>query len=340
MSLRKSNIWYNRSELLSHNGLFNFTLGARGTGKTFDFKLWACTSTNQTIWVRRYVEDIKSLIADNGNKFVMDLINEGKLPEDLDYYVDGTTMYIDGEPKIIFVGLSTARRLKSQSFPKVDKIIFDEFLEEETRTSAYLKDEVNLFLGLYETINRLRTGEDGRKDVRVFFLANKTSFVNPYFSFWHITPFEKRFKKFKDGLIVVENYQNEEFVKAKKQTKFGQLIEGTQFGKFAIDNIAWHDDYAFVRKRSDKARAECNIKYMDTTIGLWIDVDGLYCSFDHNPELQTYALRYETKDGEIILSKKYYPMNVIIHAYENNMLRFDNITIKQYIFELMQSVTG
>lgn len=336
----KVNIWYSRNELLSHNGLFNFTLGARGTGKTFDYKLWACTSPNQTIWVRRYVEDIKSLLADNGSKFVMDLINEGKLPEDTDYYVDGTTLYLDGEPKVIFVGLSTARRLKSQSFPKVDKIIFDEFLEEETRTSAYLKDEVNIFLGLYETINRLRTGEDGRKDVRVFFLANKTSFVNPYFSFWHITPFEKRFKKFKDGLIVVENYQNEEFVKVKKQTKFGQLLEGTSFGRFAIDNVAWHDDYAFVKKRGEKARNECNIKYMETMIGLWIDVDGLYCSFDYNPERQTYALRYETKDDEIILSKKYYPMSMIIQAYENNMLRFDNITIKQYIFELMQSVTG
>ena len=55
-------IWYNRSELLSHNGLFNFTLGARGVGKTFSFKLWAVTSPAQTVWVRRYVEDIKSLI--------------------------------------------------------------------------------------------------------------------------------------------------------------------------------------------------------------------------------------------------------------------------------------
>lgn len=334
------NIWYNRSELLSNNGLFNFTLGARGVGKTFDFKLWAVTSPNQTVWVRRYVEDIKSLCGDNGNKFMNDLITEGKIPEDTEYYMDNNMLYVNDVAKVYFVGLSTARRLKSQSFPKVDKIIFDEFLEEETRTSAYLKDEVNLFLGLYETINRLRTGEDGRKDVRVFFLANKTSFVNPYFSFWHITPFEKRFKKFKDGLIVVENYINEEFVKVKKETKFGKLIEGTEFGKFAIDNMAWHDDYAFVKKRSNKARAMCNVKYNDTIIGLWMDSDGLYCSFDNNPQLRTFALKYEIKEDEEILNKKYFPMSAIIIAYESNMLRFDNITIKQYIFELMQSVTG
>lgn len=335
-----NDIWYNRSEVLSHNGLFNFTLGGRGVGKTFSFKEWAVTSPNQTVWVRRYVEDIKSLMLDNGNKFMMDLINEGKVPEDTQYYINENILYINDEAKVYFVGLSTARRLKSQSFPKVDKIIFDEFLEEDSRTSAYLKDEVNLFLGLYETVNRLRLGNDGRKDVRVFFLANKSSFVNPYFSYWHITPFEKRFKKFKDGLIVVENYINEEFKKIKEQTPFGKLIAGTEFGKFAIDNIAWHDDYAFVKKRSPKAQHRCNIRYNDTVIGIWIDTDGIYCSFDNNKEAPTFALRYEVKEEEYLLSKKGYPMDNMIGAYECNMLKFENITIKQYIFELMQSVSG
>lgn len=337
-SEQNKNIWYNRSELLSHNGLFNFTLGARGVGKTFSFKLWAVTSPGQTVWVRRYVEDVKSLMADNGSKFMSDLIAKQKIPEDTEFYIDGNILYINDEPKVYFVGLSTARRLKSQSFPLVDKIIFDEFLEEETRTSAYLKDEVNTFLGLYETVNRLRLM--GEKQVRVFFLANKSSFVNPYFSFWHITPFEKRFKKFKDGLIVVENYLNEDFKKLKNETPFGKLVKGTDFGKFAIDNIAWHDDYAFVKKRSPKAKHRCNIRYNGTTIGIWLDEDGIYCSFDNNQEAPTFALRYETKENEYLLTKKGYPMENLMTAYEYNALRFESITIKQYIYELMQSVTG
>ena len=330
-------IWYDKGELLSQNGLFNFTLGGRGVGKTFAYKEWAVKSRGQTVWVRRYVEDIKSLVADNGSKFLADLLNEEKLPSDTEFYIDNNILYINDEPKVYFVGLSTARRLKSQSFPLVDKIIFDEFLEEESRTSAYLKDEVNLFLGLYETVNRLRLGD--RKDVRVFFLGNKSSFVNPYFSYWHITPFTKRFKRFKDGLIVVENYVNEEFKNLKNSTPFGKLIAGTEFGKFAIDNIAWHDDYAFVKKRSSKAQHKCNIVYNNTTIGIWLDVDGIYCSFDNNPEAITFALRYEQKEEQHLLSKKEYPMVNIIKAYEYNALRFESIVIKQYIFELMQSVT-
>lgn len=331
-------IWYNRSELLTHNGLFNFTIGGRGVGKTFNYKEWAINSNKQTVWVRRYAEDIKALVADNGNKFCSDLINAGKMDINTQYYVCDNILYVNEEPKVYFVALSTARRLKSQSFPLVDKIIFDEFLEEDTRTSAYLKNEVELFLGLYETINRLRTGEDGRKDVRVFFLGNLSSFVNPYFSFWHITPFEKRFKKFKDGLIVVENYSNDAFKELKINTPFGRLIAGTKFSQFAVDNIAWRDDYAFVKKRTDDANNLFNLRYNNTLIGVWVNNEALYCSFDNNPQLRTYALKYETQENEKILSKRDFPMSFIIKAYESNRLYFENITIKQYVFELMQSV--
>ena len=38
------NIWYDRGPLCSYNGLFNFALGARGTGKTFNYKCWAMKS--------------------------------------------------------------------------------------------------------------------------------------------------------------------------------------------------------------------------------------------------------------------------------------------------------
>lgn len=331
-------IWYSRQELLSHNGLFNFTIGGRGVGKTFNYKEWAINSKNQTVWVRRYAEDIKALVADNGSKFCSDLINAGKLDEETNFCVADNILYVEDEAKIFFVALSTARRLKSQSFPKVDKIIFDEFLEEENKTTSYLKNEVDLFLGLYETVNRLRLGDDGRKDVRAFFLGNLSSFVNPYFSFWHITPFEKRFKKFKDGLIVVENYSNDKFKELKNNTPFGKLIAGTKFSQFAVDNVAWRDDYAFVKKRGQSGCNMFNIRYNNTLIGVWVEEDGLYCSFDANPEVRTYALKYETQEKERLLSKKTFPMSYITKAYETNKLFFDNITVKQYVFELMQSV--
>ena len=79
--------------------------------------------------------------------------------------------------------------------------------------------------------------------------------------------------------------------------------------------------------------------YNNTTIGLWLDIDGIYCSFDNNPEAPTFALRFEQKEGQHLLLKKDFPMVNIMKAYECNMLKFESITIKQYVYELMQSVT-
>ena len=79
--------------------------------------------------------------------------------------------------------------------------VFDEFIETK-KGRNYLQNEVEMFLDLIETVNRLRID---RPEVRVYLLANKVTFVNPYFTYFNIKPFTGRFKKYKNGLIVVEN---------------------------------------------------------------------------------------------------------------------------------------
>lgn len=82
----EENLWYKKEPLLSHNGLFNMVLGARSTGKTFCFKEWAVSKMkSQCVWVRRYQEDIE----DMSDKFLTDLIQEGKIdPEAHEYKID------------------------------------------------------------------------------------------------------------------------------------------------------------------------------------------------------------------------------------------------------------
>ena len=47
---------------------------------------------------------------------------------------------------------TTASILKSDAFPDVKLIIFDEFIIDNRGTYHYLKDEVTKFLDLYETV--------------------------------------------------------------------------------------------------------------------------------------------------------------------------------------------
>lgn len=334
-----SDIWYDKSKLLSYDSLFYFALGARGTGKTFAFKKWALTKPSQTVWMRRLQEDIDDLLDKKGVKFLSDMYQEGIISPDADIKVEDDILYIDGLPKIYFVALSTSQRKKSQSYAGVNEIVFDEVFESiGVGRRQYLKKEVFLYLDFYETVNRMRA-LSGRPECRGIFLSNKTSWVNPYFSEWNITPFTDRFKTFEDGLIVVENYSNEKFTELKKATKFGRLINGTEYGNYAIDNDVWLDNDAFIADKPVDSIEKFDIRYEDKYIGVWIGEDSnIYCSYANNhTKKRVYGLQFECKDSEIPMYPNRFPVKDLKEVYLQGRLRFEDNTIKSIMFSIIQT---
>ena len=336
-------IWYDKGLLCSHNALFNFTLGARGTGKTFCFKLWALTKTTQTVWVRRHEEDLHSKIGAgllDGDKFLKDVVAEGYI-DPAEYRQEansilrnyGTEEFPDWRVQIQFIALKTSSRVKSQSYHDTDMIVYDEFLERNQ--SKYIKNEAEVFLELYETVNRLRL--DGRKEVRVFFLANNISFINPYFAYWNILPFEGRFKTFKNGLICVESYTNQAFVNAKKATKFGQLIDGTKYGDYAIDNVVWMDDEAFISDVQPNSVLRYNLHVDGVYYGVWFGKDWITISRKYNLEALTYAPLMSCEDGEYPFRKTSQVYKGLEQCYLYQLLRFEDVMCKNVFFTMMQT---
>lgn len=285
--------------------------------------------------MRRIQEDIDELITNDALQFTKDLLQEGILTMDNKIECKNRTLYIDDRPQVYFVALSTSTRKKSQSYADVNQIVFDEVFESVGKRK-YLKDEVSLFLEFYETVNRLRI--DGRPEVRVFFLSNKTTFINPYFSYFGITPFADRFKTFKDGLIVVENYSNEKFIETKKNTKFGRLISGTKYGDYAIENQVWFDDDAFIEKRPANAKPLYQFRVKERFISLYFCQDNeiLYVC-EGKSTGQKFSIKYECLDGELPLAMGRYPLKTINDLFHYGMLRFDNNVSKGIMFELLQT---
>lgn len=335
-------LWYDRAPLCSRNALWNFCLGARGVGKTFNFKNWAMHKEEQTVWVRRTKEDINEMTANNCLKFLSDLRAEGAL-DDIEKFdeeglsnialIDGS-LCIDGIPKIFFVSLSTSRRKKSNNYRDVDIMVYDEFLERNP--TDYLKKEIDLFLELYETVNRLRLD---RREVRVFFLANAISFVNPYFSYFNILPFEERFKFFNDNQICVENYRNDKFVEMKNNTKFGKLIKGTDYASYAIENKVWQDDNAYVQNRPKDTKFVCTLHINDLFVGVWINNDGMWISRAHNKQGFIYGVKFKCKGAEVPMRFSAFPLREIKEFFQYGLLYFEDTVIKTVIFTLLQSET-
>lgn len=321
--INKEEIFYSDSEVFGYNAFISFILSARGNGKTFGFKKRALNAPYQTMWIRRYEEDL----IDFEKEFMKDLIQEG-LYQDDSITIQNHRLIMNGEVKIFFVALSQAFRKKSVSYGGVNLMVFDEFIEAR-KTRSYLKGEVEMFLDLIETVNRLRID---RPEVRVFCLANKVTFANPYFVYWGIKEFEGRFKKFQKGMIVVENYYNASFTELKKNSRFGQLIEGTKYGKYAVDNQVLRDTQDFIKQKPENSKYICAIRIDNNYVGLWKEGNNLYCTQQYNSNKIIFAPREDLQEGEFVLKSNDAPISWMKELNAIGQVFFENTIIKDVCY--------
>lgn len=329
-------MYYNFDKLFSYNFLLGFVITERGLGKTFGSKVAMLKkflkTGEQFIYIRRYKTELDSALA----TFWSDLQGNGFF-EDYDLEVKKSKMLTqflcNGEVCGYAVPLSTANILKSTAFPKVKTIVFDEFLIDDTGLYKYLKNEVTLILDLIETVFRLRDGQ-------VIFLGNALSITNPYFAYWNLDlPYNSEFKTFKDGQIVVNYAKNEEYRKVKKASRFGRLIEGTSYGRYAIDNEMLKDNKHFIEKRPSEAKFYGLLIINGINIGIWNSRNGhLYMSDKYEPNtVHKFACDYNdhTEDTMFVNVRENYYLAICLRYYKQGLLRFENQKIKNICVNLL-----
>lgn len=325
-------MWYDKAQLLSHNKILNMVLSNRGGGKTFHFTRWAIDdfkkTGNQCVWVRRYQTEIDEMLL-NGKFF--DAVREYYPGDELT--INGNLGMVNGEVAFYFIALSTSRQLKSNNYPNVNKIIFDEFIIDKGRVQ-YLKSEVEVFLDLYETISRLRD------NVRAVLLANSVTVVNPYFLFWNIKPDTRR-RFTVQGQVCVELFTDADFIAAKKKTRFGQLVAGTRYADYAIENQWLLDNDTFIAEKTDRSEFMLGMKYCGIMYGFWVDYrEGLiYVNRQYDPSSYAlYCLTREDHDTNLLLIKSLNEnkrVQRIVYAFQNGLIRFQDMQIKNQFYEFI-----
>lgn len=329
------NIYYDYSKILSYNALLNFIIGERGVGKTYGATKFVVNRyinhNEEFVYLRRYKTELKTSVP----KF-FDAINGNNEFPNNKLTSNNNTFYCDGKPCGYALSLSTANILKSTTFDKVKTIIFDEFIIDKG-TYHYLQNEVIQLLDIIETIGRLR-------NIRVLFLGNAISITNPYFAYFNLTlPYNSDVKTFKDGLILVNYIKNEKYRQIKKQTKFGKLIEGTSYSKYAIDNEFLRDSKAFIKKKTPQSKFFF-ILYLDgNTYGVWRDLkeDVFYIS-NQIDSLCPIRFTFNQDDhnfSTILASRKNNPwLKSIIEHYRLARLCFENQQIKNIIMDYISKL--
>lgn len=340
--IKDEGIYYSFQKLLSYNAFINFLLGARGCGKSYGAKDFLAKSFikrgDEFVYIRRYATEINDATM-AGKKPIF--WNQIALNNEYykDHKMDNTSEVFTIDKKVCgyAIPLSTANIKKSATFENVKTVIFDEFTLDNTGYYSYLSNEVFQFLELLETICRMRN------DVRVIFIGNYLSQSNPYFDYFNISlPYGNEFKTFKNGLILV-NYvkDNERFKQAKRESRLGQLVDGTKYGDYNIDNKALLDTEVFLRKKDKNCKFMYNIKANNEVYGVWVNDkdDYMLISKDYDKNYKTiFTIKSKDHTEEtFLLDKLQPPLSIIVEKYRMANLFFEDIHTKNNILAVLDT---
>lgn len=328
--------WYNYDRINSYNATLNFILTNRGFGKTFGAKCNVIKKFikkgEQFVYVRRYKTELNDI-----HKF-FDSPDLRKKFKTHTFEVKGKTFYIDGKIAGYAIALSTSQKLKSVDYPFVTTIIFDEFIVDKG-CIRYLTNEVDVFLDLYETIARKRN------NVKAYLLANNVSIVNPYFTYFDVTPKKtERFTIARDGELVVEMCTDTVFINEKLETKFGKLIKGTKYADYSIYNNSLRDSEVFIEKRPKRNTSPVmSITYNGETAMIWLDYKTgiFYCDDKYMKTCNEYVLSCEDHNPSTLLNASGINLNMLkqlISYFQVGRVRFSDQNIKHLMYDIFRSL--
>ena len=106
------------------------------------------------------------------------------------------------------------------------------------------------------------------------------------------------------------------------KTKFGQLVAGTKYEKYAIDNQFMLDNNTFIQKKSATAKFSFCFIYNNNTFGVWTDYYNtlIYVSKDYDkntPYKFTFNFNEHNENTELLTSvKKYRAWKTFIDFYK------------------------
>lgn len=326
--------WYSFDKINSYNAFFHFILTNRGFGKSYGAKQ-RCIDRflkygEQFVYVRRYKTELKKI-----GKYFDDI--KERYP-DHEFKVVGKTFYIDGKEAGFAIPLSTSLTEKSTAYPRVCTIVFDEFIIDKGHI-RYLDNEVDVMLELVFTIVRKRD------NVRVYFLANNVSEVNPYFTYFNIKmPEGVKLKTFNEGTIVVEKNTDDVFISEMKGTKFGRLIKGTKYSDYAIENKSLRDSDVFIEKLPLKNCIPLSyIIYQGEKVQVWLDKKNnyYYCSSKIVESTEALSLESEDHDENTTLNAKSIRFSIlddVIKGFQVGLVRFENQQIKHMMYDIFKKL--
>lgn len=349
MSKRK---YYNFAPVLSYNAIYNFVVGGRGIGKSYGAKKRAIDDAikrgREFIYLRRYTKELTS----SRDTFMADIehlypehdfrTHNGKLQYTA--FVDPDSFEDESEyNKALkardwttaghFIALVTAQHKKSVAYPNVYTIIYDEFIIEKGAL-RYLPSEHVAFNNFYSTVDRWNDR------VKVLFLANSVSIMNPYFIAYDIVPEPGReFVKRGGGFVVAHFPDSDEFANDVYQTRFGRFISGTEYADYAVGNTFADNNDSLIEVKGAKARYQFTLECLTGTFSVWYAMGNntFYVQEKLPKEQEVYTLVPERMaEGKTLMSVRDKPLAYLRSSFNTGRMLFDKPSTRNTLREIFK----
>lgn len=328
--------YYSMTELLSKNTPLSLVLSDRSDGKTFDCKVKALEDFNNgyvSIYMRRYKTEISQSMKMTFFDELKDKEKYKHLVPEGEYIITKESVSIkkDGKikPIVYIIPLTMSIKLKSNiDVTKVRHIFYDEFVPMDHK---YLKDEVNLILDYYKTIDR------DRDIVQMICLGNRVDPFNPLFDYFglSLSICKNKIKTYKNNSIAVEIYSDQGHRELNKITRFGKLVQETPYDNYNNGGIL--NDYNIKIENIENAKYMFSFLTRKGEGSIWLKSQKLILSEKKRKDGYVIVDKIYNTDREEILCidikikefiRSYYRINRLYAESEKAFYKFEDILVR------------
>ena len=329
MNIYQKEGWLDLEAIESIDVPYIFVFGGRGIGKTYGMQERIDHVHRGEVFVMRRTKTEWDIITDaRMNMFATYNEDHGtnfhfKQEKGIATILDGDTEYIG-----LSAPLSTFSNLRGfDNFGKTKIMYYDEFIPE--RHKAKIRNEHEVFLNVYESINRNRELK-GEKPVKCVCFANSNDIKNPLFMGLNLVSMAEKMKR-KEKEILIDGKRGIALVdccyspisQKKAQTALYKMSGETEFFNMAIKNEFTNALFPSVYRRLIEYRplvsvGEINV-YQHKANGMY------YISAVRNKTVP----RFDATDTQLEMFRMRYP--VLYDAFYAMRVEFES-NIQQLLF--------
>lgn len=331
------------TKTLSYNAPMTIAVGGNSIGKTYSFTYQGVKeylkTGKQFGWIRRYAPELKKA----ASNFFDDLIAHDEFPGYI-FKTDKERGYIAKKPRgkakpdwqvcCHFFALSMQGSYKGTAYPKIKRLIFDEYIREVKTPPGYLYDDIGKLMKLWKTVGRKRN------DCQLYLLSNSVDLVNPAFLWLGITDEPKPgYSWHNNKTVLLHHIKDAAFAQSERDTLVGQVIAGTALEKVMIDNEFAASNDLFIAKKTANAKYRYGFKYCGHVYAVWLDnSNGLF-----------YVNRKAPKGGLVysLTTEDHRPNMYLVESagkfarqigrlYGNGVVRFENNAAREGFLKMLR----